>query len=73
MNYSDIKTFDDLYLYGSLYACDRVKKFPIWRDLKEDEKSLYEMVDDYELIGIIIHSYNLLGFFTNMSQPGTRI
>ncbi len=71
MEYTNIKTFDQLCLYGSLFVSDRVKKFPGWKDLKDGKKALCEMVEEYEWIGKFIFGYNLLGFFTVSSQPGT--
>lgn len=70
MEYSNIKNFNDLCWYGSLYVSNQVKKSPNWIDLEDGKKALYEMVGKHEWIGKIIYSYNLLGFYTYCSQPG---
>lgn len=71
MEYSDIKNFNDLCYYGSLYTNDIVKKFLGWGSTSG--KSLYELQGKYEWIGKIVHSYNLLGFCTQLSQPGVLV
>ena len=70
MSYEDIVTFDDWCYYSSLYVNDIVKSFPGWKDTPINNKSLYEMKGKYDWISKIIYGYNLLGFATNISQPG---
>jgi len=68
--WSNIKTFDELCYMGFLYINDIIKTFPIYKTNNNDNKNLFELVDEYNWIQTIIYKYNLLQYFTQSSQPG---
>ena len=65
-----VNTFEELCFLGALYVNDIIKNFPLYPDNTYDEKNLYELIGEFEWIQSIIYKYNMLNYFTYISQPG---
>jgi hypothetical protein len=68
--YSQIQTFDELCKIGCEYIENKIKVHPF---LNQDQTkdNLYELNENNEWIRNYLYAYNLMGFFTIMSQPGS--
>jgi len=64
-----VNTFEELCFLGALYVNDIIKNFPTYGHV-DNRKNLYELTGEFEWIQPIIYEYNLLNYFTDMSQPG---
>lgn len=68
--YSEIKTFDELCRLGCDFIQNKIKTHP-FLIVDQSKDNLYELVDGNEWIRDYLYSYNLMGFYTVMSQPGS--
>lgn len=70
--YSNIKTFDELCMIGCDFILNKIKFHP-FLIVDESKDNLYELVDEkYKFIKEYLYQYNLMGFYTVMSQPGSN-
>lgn len=67
--YNQIKTFDELCRIGCDFIQDKIKSHP-FLIINQSKDNLYELVGKNEWIRDYLYQYNLMGFYTVMSQPG---
>lgn len=68
--YTEIKTFDELCDIGCKFIQNKIKTHP-FLIVDETKDNLYELVGTNEWIRDYLYQYNLMGFYTVMSQPGS--
>lgn len=70
--YSNIKTFDELCMTGCDFILNKIKFHP-FLIVDKSKDNLYELVDEkYKFIKDYLYQYNLMGFYTVMSQPSSN-
>lgn len=67
--YSQVKTFDELCKLGCDFIQNKLKTHP-FLIVDQSKDNLYELVENNEWIRDYLYKYNLMGFYTVMSQPG---
>lgn len=68
--YSQIKSFDELCRIGCEFIQNKIKIHPFLL-VDETKDNLYELTGKNKWIGEYLYLYNLMGFYTVMSQPGS--
>jgi hypothetical protein len=67
--YSQIQTFDELCKLGCDFIENKIKIHP-FLIVDQTKDNLYELVGKNEWIRDYLYQYNLMGFYTVISQPG---
>lgn len=68
--YQEIKTFDELCKIGCKFIQNKINTHP-FLIIDKTKDNLYELIDTNEWIREHLYQYNLMGFYTVMSQPGS--
>ena len=68
--YSQVKTFDVLCGIGCDFIQNKIKSHP-FLIIDQTKDNLYELVGPNEWIRDYLYQYNMMGFYTVMSQPGS--
>jgi hypothetical protein len=68
--YSQVKTFDELCGIGCDFIQNKIKLHP-FLIVDNTKDNLYELVGQNEWIRDYLYQYNMMGFYTVMSQPGS--
>lgn len=68
--YLQIKTFDELCKIGCDFIENKIKIHP-FLIIDQSKDNLYELIDKNTWIRDYLYQYNLMGFYTVMSQPGS--